>query len=104
MKQIIESFVSGTVFRVTHENIIKFLALIQNNPEITWYKNIKPLEFNPFNHIKRESCFIGCKSKEKYMFWTASEKFADNFIDFDDYLNSLQGITFDKSIITFLQK
>ena len=75
MKQIIESFVSGAVFRVTPENIIKFLALIQNNTEITWFKNIKPLEFNPFYHIKREFCFIDCKSKEKYMLWTAPEKF-----------------------------
>lgn len=104
MKQIIESFVSGAVFKVTPENIIKFLALIQNNTEITWFKNIKPLDFNPFYRIKREFCFIDCKSKEKYMFCTDPENFDDNFIDFDDCPNDLQRITFDKSIITFLKK
>ena len=38
------------------------------------------------------------------MFCTAPENFDDNFIDFDDCLNDLQRIAFDKSIITFLKK
>lgn len=104
MKQIIESFISGAAVRVTPENITDFLALIQDNTEITWFKNTKPLDFNPLNHIKREFCFIDCKLNGKYMLWIAPENFNDNFIDFDEYLNGLQRLTFDKSIIAFLKK
>ena len=104
MKQIIESFISGAAFKVTPENITDFLALIQDNTEITWFKNEKPLNFNPFNYVNREFCFIDCKLNKKYMFWTAPENFDGNFIDFADSLNNSQRMTFDKSIMAFLKK
>lgn len=106
MDEIVKLFATGTRIKVNTKNILDFLKLVQEETNIKWDVNTKPLDFNPFSsEFLEEYCILTIFGREKWIVWSpVFENNKSNVIDFDDYLNSLQEITFDKSIITFLQK
>lgn len=106
MDEIIKAFATGTGIKVSTKNILDFLKLVQEKTNIEWDANTKPLEFNPFSYdLLEEYCILTIFGREKWIAWSPFiENEKSDFIDFDDYLNSLQRITFDKSIMTFLKK
>lgn len=106
MDEIIKAFATGTGIKVSTKNILDFLKLVQEKTNIKWDANTKPLEFNPFSYdLLEEYCILTIFGRKKWIAWSPFiENEKSDFIDFDDYLNSLQRITFDKSIMTFLKK
>ena len=91
MNEFIKSFVSGKAVKVTPKNIMQFLFVVQNFTDIEWFKKCRPLNFNPFNLINEEYCFIDCNKYEK-----------GDYLNFDDYPNVSSEIVFDRSITKFL--
>lgn len=124
MNEFIKNFKNGLAVKVDPENIKKFLEIIQYNSKINWVTGRSPMGFNPFlgkDQVKYLYIFYNKKlngmqvflyrenvGKEIYDFHNfelgLEENEKSDFIDFDNYLNSLQRMTFDKSIITFLKK
>ena len=102
MNEFIKSFISGKAVMVTPKNIMRFLFVVQNFTDIEWYKKCRPLNFNPFNLIDEEYCFIDCNKYKKYMLWTHPKNFKGDYLNFDDYPNISSGIVFDRSITKFL--
>ena len=48
MDEIVKAFATGTRVKVNTQNILDFLRLVQEETDIKWDVNTKPLEFNPF--------------------------------------------------------
>ena len=106
MDEIVKLFVTGTGIKVSTQNILDFLKLVQEETNIKWDVNTKPLDFNPFSsEFLEKYCILTIFGHEKWIVWSpVFENNESHIIDFDDYQNGLQRITFDKSIITFLKK
>ena len=59
MDEIVKLFVTGTGIKVSTPNILDFLKLVQEETNIKWDVNTKPLDFNPFSsEFLEEYCIL----------------------------------------------
>lgn len=104
MNEIVKLFITGTRIKVSTKNILDFLKLVQEETNIKWDANTKPLEFNPFSYeLLEEYCVLTIFGREKWICWSpVIKKDESNVIDFEDSFKCC--FSFDKSITDFLAK
>ena len=102
MHEIVKLFATGTRVKVNTQNILDFLRLVQEETDIKWDVNTKPLEFNPFSsEFLENSCILTIFGRKKWIVWSpVFENDESNVIDFE---NSFEcRFSFNKSITDFL--
>ena len=104
MDDIVKAFATGTEIKVSTNNSLDFLKLVQEETNIKWDANTKPLEFNPFSYeLLEEYCVLTIFGREKWICWSPVIKNDEsNVIDFEDSFKCC--FSFDKSITDFLAK
>ena len=85
MDEIVKAFATGTRVKVNTQNILDFLRLVQEETDIKWDVNTKPLEFNPFfSEILENSCILTIFGREKWICWSpVIENDESNIVDFE---------------------
>lgn len=102
MDEIIKAFATGTEIKVSTKNILDFLKLVQEETNIKWDANTKPLEFNPFSYeLLEEYCVLTIFGREKWIAWSPFiENEKSDVIDFENSFKRC--LSFNKSITDFL--
>lgn len=104
MNEVVKAFATGTRVKVNTQNILDFLRLVQEETDIKWDVNTKPLEFNPFSsEFLENSCILTIFGRKKWIVWSpVLENDESNVIDFENSFKCC--FSFDKSITDFLAK
>lgn len=104
MNEIVKLFITGTGIKVSTKNILDFLKLVQEETNIKWDVNTKPLDFNPLSsELLEEYCILTISGREKWIVWSyVFENDEPNVVDFEDSFKCC--FSFDKSITDFLAK
>lgn len=102
MHEIVKLFATGTRIKVSTQNILDFLKLVQEETNIKWDVNTKPLDFNPFfSEFLEKYCILTIFGREKWIVWSpVLENDESNVIDFENSFKCC--ISFNKSITDFL--
>lgn len=102
MHEIVKLFATGTGIKVNTQNILDFLELVQEETDIKWDVNTKPLDFNPFSsEFLEEYCILTIFGREKWIVWSpVFENDESNVIDFENSFKCC--LSFNKSITDFL--